>query len=85
MGQTLDYFCKGTEFTQSHRPEEAVPDSCDTCKPGFRLKLGLLYIVLEYLLNETIKIFVAISPLKERTSTIASIIKLSGRLILNKQ
>ena len=21
MGQTLDYFCKGIEFTQSHRPE----------------------------------------------------------------
>ena len=27
MGQTLDSFCKGTEFTQSHRREEAIPDS----------------------------------------------------------
>ena len=27
MGQTLDSFGKGVEFTQSHRPEEAIPDS----------------------------------------------------------
>ena len=25
MGQTLDCFCKGIGFTQSHRPEEAIP------------------------------------------------------------
>ena len=25
MEQTLDCFCKGIEFTQSHRPEEAIP------------------------------------------------------------
>ena len=29
MGQTLDCFYKGIEFTQSHRPEEAIPDSYD--------------------------------------------------------
>ena len=25
MEQALDCFCKGIEFTQSHRPEEAIP------------------------------------------------------------
>ena len=34
MGQTLDCFGKGREFTQSHRPEEAIPDSYDKCEPG---------------------------------------------------
>ena len=34
MGQTLDCFCKGMTFTQSHRPEEAIPNSYDKCKPG---------------------------------------------------
>ena len=34
MGQTLDCFCKGMKFTQSHRPEEAIPDSNDKCEPG---------------------------------------------------
>ena len=37
MGQTLDYFCKGVEFTQSHRPEEAIPDSYDKCDPSLRI------------------------------------------------
>ena len=32
MGQTLDCFCKGIEFTQSHWPEEAIPDSYDKCE-----------------------------------------------------
>ena len=33
--QTLDCFCiKGIEFTQSHQPEEAIPDSYDKCEPG---------------------------------------------------
>ena len=36
MGQILDCFGKGTEFTQSHRLEEAIPDSYDKCEPGFR-------------------------------------------------
>ena len=34
MGQELDCFRKSIEFTQSHRPEEAFPDSCDKCEPG---------------------------------------------------
>ena len=29
MGLTLD--CKGIELTQSHRPEEAIPDPYDKC------------------------------------------------------
>ena len=33
MGQTLDCFCKGIEFAQSHRPEEAIPYSYDKCEP----------------------------------------------------
>ena len=42
MGQTLDCFCKCIEFTQLHRPEEAIPDSYDKCeldllKPGSHL------------------------------------------------
>ena len=36
MGQTLDCFGKGIEFTQSHRPEEAIADSYDKCEPGFK-------------------------------------------------
>ena len=32
MGQTLNCFCKGTEFTQSHRPEQATADSYDKCE-----------------------------------------------------
>ena len=36
MGQTLDCFCKGIEFTQSHRPEEAIPHSYDKCEPGLK-------------------------------------------------
>ena len=41
MGQTLDCFCKGIEFTQSHRPEEAILDSYDKCGPGliYRIKI----------------------------------------------
>ena len=35
MGQTLDCYYKGIEFTQLHRPEEAIPDSNDNCEPGF--------------------------------------------------
>ena len=27
---------KDVTFTQSHRPEEAIPDSCEKCEPGFR-------------------------------------------------
>ena len=34
MGQTLDCFYEGIEFTQLHRPEEAIPDSSDKCEPG---------------------------------------------------
>ena len=34
MAQTLDYLCKGIEFTQSHRPKEAIADSYDKCEPG---------------------------------------------------
>ena len=36
MGQTIDCFCRGTEFTQSHRPEEAIHDSYNKCEPGLR-------------------------------------------------
>ena len=35
MGQTLDCFCKGIGSIQSHRPEQAIPDSYDRCQPGF--------------------------------------------------
>ena len=34
MGQTLDCFCKGIEFTRSYRPGEVIPDSYDKCEPG---------------------------------------------------
>ena len=34
MGQTLDCLCKGIEFTQSHRPKEAIADSYNKCEPG---------------------------------------------------
>ena len=37
MRQTLDCFCKGIEFTQSHRPEEAIPDSYNKCGPGYHI------------------------------------------------
>ena len=39
-GQTLDCFCKGIEFTQSHPPEEFIPDSYDKCEPGLTLTLN---------------------------------------------
>ena len=29
------YFYSYIEFIQSHRPEEAIPDSYDKCEPGF--------------------------------------------------
>ena len=35
MGQTLDCFYKGIEFTYSHRPEQTIPDFYDKCQPGF--------------------------------------------------
>ena len=35
MGKISDCFCKGAEFAQSHRPEEANPGSYDKCEPGF--------------------------------------------------
>ena len=44
MGQTLDSFCKGIEFTQSHRPEEAIPHSYDKCEPGLRKANGMALI-----------------------------------------
>ena len=34
MGQTLECFCKGIEFTRSHRAEEAIPDPYEKCEPG---------------------------------------------------
>ena len=34
MGQTLDFFYKDMEFTRSHWPEQAIPDSYDKCEPG---------------------------------------------------
>ena len=39
MAKTLDCSCKGIEFTQSHRPGEAIPDSYDKCEPGFKCHL----------------------------------------------
>ena len=36
MGQTLDCFCKGIEFIQSHRPEEAIPNTYDKFEPGLK-------------------------------------------------
>ena len=35
MGQTFDCFGNSIEFTQSHRPEEAIPNSCDTSTVSF--------------------------------------------------
>ena len=32
--QAIDCLYKGIEFTQSHRPEEAIADSYDKCEPG---------------------------------------------------
>ena len=46
MGQTLDCFCKGKEFTQSHRPEEAIRDSYDKCEPDLRELCHRLCILL---------------------------------------
>ena len=40
MGQTLDCFCKGIESTQSHRLEEAIPDSYDKCETRFTTHHG---------------------------------------------
>ena len=31
---------KDVTFTQSHRPEEAIPDSCEKCEPGFSRDRG---------------------------------------------
>ena len=40
MGQTLDCCYKGIKFTQSHRPEETIPDPYDKCEPGLRCLLN---------------------------------------------
>ena len=40
MGQTVDCFCKGIESTQSHRPEEAIPDFYDKYQPDLFAKPG---------------------------------------------
>ena len=42
MEQTLDFFCNGTESSQSHRPKEAIPDSCDKCEPGLSMSISIL-------------------------------------------
>ena len=44
MGQTLDCFHKGIEFSQSHRPEEVIPDSYDKCEPRSSKCLNLFSI-----------------------------------------
>ena len=42
FGKCLLYcVCNGTEFTQSHRPEEVIPNSYDKCKPGLKKKREL--------------------------------------------
>ena len=43
MGEKLDCFCKGMEFAQSHRPEEAVSDSYVKCEPGLSVRLSLVF------------------------------------------
>ena len=43
MGQTLDCFCKHIEFTQSHRPEVAIPDSYDEGEPGLNVLNTMLF------------------------------------------
>ena len=53
MGETLDCFCKGIEFTQSHRPEEAIPDSYDKCEPGFNMPN--VTAVIEITININVK------------------------------
>ena len=40
MGQTSDCSCKGIESTQSHRLEEAIPDSYDKCETRFTTHYG---------------------------------------------
>ena len=42
MEQTLDCFCNGIESAQSHRPKEAIPDSCDKCEPGLSMSISIL-------------------------------------------
>ena len=42
--QAIDCPCKGIEFTQSHRPEEAIADSYDKCEPGLKqLELDAMF------------------------------------------
>ena len=41
MGEILDCFCKGVQFAQLHRPEEAIPVSYDKYEPGFIIVLML--------------------------------------------
>ena len=36
MGEILHCFRNAIEFTQSHRPEEVIPDPYDKCEAGFR-------------------------------------------------
>ena len=47
MGRILDYFYKDIHlhmaFTQSHRPEKAIPDSYDKCEPVLLLFLDISY------------------------------------------
>ena len=47
MGQIIDYFCNGIEFTQSHQPEEAPPDSYTKCEPGLNIYFVLFSIDME--------------------------------------
>ena len=47
MGQTLDCLAiQGIQFTQPHRPKEAIPDSYDKCEPIFNLCFHLVVTVV---------------------------------------
>ena len=60
----MDCFCNGIEFTQSHRSEEAIPDSYDKFEPGLK-RQGILYPLKGYK-AKWISVFRAKRPLSGR-------------------
>ena len=39
----IEQSCKGIESTQSHRPEEAIPDSCDKCETSLAAEENVIF------------------------------------------
>ena len=78
MGQTLDCLCKGIESTQSHWPEEAIPDSYDKCEP-----VGNMEIIVRssnfkrYLFGN---LFIWTEFKLESNATFQQVVKLSNRI-----